>query len=80
MAARRLRRTVSGVPAAPFYGRTIAVMGNSKTNCPERLAWADVHEITRGGGFQKCSSDRNRHCQAGEGERGVFRVERARAD
>ena len=31
----------------------MAVSGVSKTNGPERLVWADLHEITQGLGFQK---------------------------
>ena len=37
---------ITGVPAAPFYGWMVEVSGVSKTNGPERLAWADLHEIT----------------------------------
>ena len=37
MVARRLCRAVTGVPAAPCYGWTMAVIGVSKTNGPERF-------------------------------------------
>ena len=57
MEVRRLCRAVTGVPAAPFYEWTMAVSEVSKTSGLERLAWADLHDITRGSGFQKQSSD-----------------------
>ena len=50
------------VMASPSVG------GESLQRHPERLAWADLHEITRGGSFKiiECLK------QAGEGARKVF--------
>ena len=42
-----------GSPCSAFLREDGASEWSFETNGPERLVWADLYEITRGGGFQK---------------------------
>ena len=48
---------------------TMAVSGVSITNGQERLAWADLHEITRGGLSEEEAFINNRVIETGRGRR-----------